>query len=60
MKLEYFVEEMNESLQKVEESVEYIGTHTNVTKTEQLQMMRAIMELSDRIKLIEACMENRH
>jgi hypothetical protein len=60
MKIEHFVEEMGESLLKVEESVEKMKMHTIVNKTEQLQMMQAILELSERIKWIEIFMLSRH
>lgn len=60
MKIEHFVEEMGESLLKVEESVEKMKMHTIVNKTEQLQMMQAILELSERIKWIEIYMLSRH
>lgn len=54
LKIEYFVEVMGESLQKMEQSVEYIESFTNVTKTEQVQIMQALLELSERIKVMEA------
>ncbi|QFF98142.1 hypothetical protein PB01_04530 [Psychrobacillus glaciei] len=60
MKLKYFVEVMGQSIQKVEESVEHMEMHTIVTKTEQHQIMQALLELSERIKWIEAYMVNRH
>ena len=60
MKIEHFVVEMGESLLKVEESVEKMKMHTIVNKKEQLQMMQAILELSERIKWIEIYMLSRH
>ncbi|TQR21327.1 hypothetical protein [Psychrobacillus vulpis] len=53
MNLKYFAEALNQSLQNVEKSVEHMELHTNMTKTQQLQIMQAILELSERIKLIE-------
>lgn len=53
MTVEYLVRVMNRSIQKVEESVEQMERHTNITKTEHHQIMQAVLELSDRIKLIE-------
>ncbi|SER66509.1 hypothetical protein [Psychrobacillus sp. OK032] len=50
---EHFVNVMNHSIQRVEKSVEQMERHTTITKTEQLQLMQAVMELADRIKLIE-------
>ncbi|WP_282246230.1 hypothetical protein [Psychrobacillus sp. NEAU-3TGS] len=44
---------MNHSIQRVEKSVEQMERHTTITKTEQLQLMQAVLELADRIKLIE-------
>ncbi|GGA18963.1 hypothetical protein [Psychrobacillus lasiicapitis] len=50
---EHFVNVMNHSIQRVEKSVEQMERHTSITKTEQLQLMQAVLELADRIKLIE-------
>ncbi|MEI4769546.1 hypothetical protein WAX74_07790 [Psychrobacillus sp. FJAT-51614] len=58
MKIEYFVEVMNQSLRRVGESVEYMEIHSNMNKMEQHQIMQAILELSERIKMIEAYMES--
>ncbi|WP_313892660.1 hypothetical protein [Psychrobacillus sp.] len=49
-----FIEGMTQSLQKVEESVENIELHKHASKTEQHQVMQAVLELSERIKQIEA------
>lgn len=57
MKIEHFVEEMTQSIEKVEESVGNMEIHKNAEKN---QIVQAIMELSERIKLIEAHMESRH
>lgn len=57
MKIEHFVEEMTQSIEKVEESVCNMEIHKSAEKK---QIVQAIMELSERIKLIEAHMESRH
>ncbi|TQR18307.1 hypothetical protein [Psychrobacillus soli] len=51
---EQFVKVMSHSIQRVEKSVEQMERHTTITKTEQVQLMQAVLELADRIKLIEA------
>ncbi|MFJ7970372.1 hypothetical protein [Psychrobacillus sp. NPDC096389] len=50
---EQFVKVMNHSIQRVEKSVEEMERHTTITKTEQVQLMQAVLELADRIKAIE-------
>ena len=57
MKIDHFVEEMTQSIEKVEESVGNMEIHKSAEKK---QIIQAIMELSERIKLIEAYMESRH
>ncbi|MFB5085960.1 hypothetical protein PGC35_01875 [Psychrobacillus sp. PGGUH221] len=59
MKIEYFVQAMNQSIRRVGESVEYMELYSNINKMEQHQIMQAILELSERIKLIEAYMDGR-
>lgn len=59
VKIEYFVQAMNQSLRRVGESVEYMELYSNINKMEQHQIMQAILELSERIKLIEAYMDGR-
>ncbi|ALC86395.1 hypothetical protein AM499_11560 [Bacillus sp. FJAT-22090] len=59
MKIEYFVQAMNQSLRRVGESVEYMELYSNINKMEQHQIMQAILELSERIILIEAYMDGR-
>ncbi|MFJ8064235.1 hypothetical protein ACIQYS_06365 [Psychrobacillus sp. NPDC096426] len=49
-----FVKVMSHSIQKVEKSVEQMERHTTISKTEQVQLMQAVLELADRIKSIEA------
>ena len=53
MTVEYLVQVMNRSIQKVEETVDQIERHTNMSKVDQRQIMQAVLELSDRIKLLE-------
>ena len=53
MTVEYLVQVMNRSLQKVEETVEQVERHTHMSKADQHQIMQAVLELSDRIKLLE-------
>lgn len=53
MTVEYLVQVMNRSLQKVEETVEQVERHTQMSKADQHQIMQAVLELSDRIKLLE-------
>lgn len=53
MTVEYLVQVMNRSIQKVEETVDQVERHTNMSKADQHQIMQAVLELSDRIKLIE-------
>lgn len=57
MNVDHLVEVMGESLQRVEESVVLMGYHSSITKVEQVQMMQAVLELSDRVKRIEALVE---
>lgn len=57
MNVDHLVEVMGESLQRVEESVVLMGYHSNITKVEQVQMMQAVLELSERVKRIEALVE---
>lgn len=44
---------MSHSIQRVEKSVKQMEQHTTITKTEQVQLMQAVLELADRIKSIE-------
>ncbi|MET0959706.1 MAG: hypothetical protein ABWX58_05220 [Psychrobacillus psychrotolerans] len=53
MTVEYLVQVMNRSIQKVEETIDQVERHTNMSKADQHQIMQAVLELSDRIKLIE-------
>jgi len=53
MTVEYLVQVMNRSIQKVEETVDQVERHTNMSKADQHQIMQAVLELSERIKLIE-------
>jgi len=53
MTVEYLVQLMNRSIQKVEETVDQVERHSNMSQTEQHQIMQAVLELSDRIKLLE-------
>ena len=57
MNVDHLVEVMEESLQRVEESVVLMGYHSSITKVEQVQMMQAVLELSERVKRIEALVE---
>ncbi|PZX08293.1 hypothetical protein C7437_1011417 [Psychrobacillus insolitus] len=57
MNVDHLVEVMGESLQRVEESVVLMGYHSSITKVEQVQMMQAVLELSERVKRIEALVE---
>jgi len=57
MNVDHLVEVMGESLQRVEESVVLMGYHSSITKVEQVQMMQAVLELSERVKKIEALVE---
>lgn len=50
---EQFVKVMSHSIQRVEKSVKQMEHHTTITKTEQVQLMQAVLELADRIKSIE-------
>ncbi len=50
---EQFIKVMSHSIQRVEKSVEQMERHTTITKTEQVQLMQAVLELADRIKAIE-------
>ena len=60
MKIKHFVEEMTKSIEKVEASVSNMEILKSTDKAEKQQIVQAIMELSERIKLIEAHMESRH
>lgn len=53
LSVEQFVKVMNHSIQRVEKSVKQMESHTTINKTEQLQLMQAVLELAERIKLIE-------
>lgn len=53
MTVEYLVQVMNRSIQKVEETVGQVERHSHITKVDQHQIMQAVLELSDRIKLLE-------
>lgn len=53
MTVEYLVQVMNRSIQKVEETVDQVERHTHMSKADQHQIMQAVLELSDRIKLLE-------
>ena len=53
LSIEQFVKVMSHSIQRVEKSVEQMERHTTITKTEQVQLMQAVLELAERIKLIE-------
>lgn len=53
MTVEYLVQVMNHSLQKVEETIDQVELQTHMSKADQRQLMQAVMELSDRIKLLE-------
>lgn len=53
LSVEQFVKVMNHSIQRVEKSVKQMESHTTINKTEQHQLMQAVLELSERIKLIE-------
>lgn len=44
---------MNKSISHVEKSVEQMVFQTSMTKTEQQQIMQALLELSEKVKLIE-------
>lgn len=53
MTVEYLVQVMNRSIQKVEETVGQVERHTHMSKADQHQIMQAVLELSDRIKILE-------
>jgi len=53
MTVEYLVQIMNRSIQKVEETIDQVERHTNMSKVDQHQIMQAVLELSERIKLLE-------
>ncbi|SDM42162.1 hypothetical protein SAMN05518871_101180 [Psychrobacillus sp. OK028] len=53
MTVEYLVQVMNRSLRKVEETIDQVEIRTHMSQTDQRQIMQAVLELSDRIKLIE-------
>ena len=48
-----FVNGMNSSIHSVEETFQQMKKGSALTKTEQLQMMQALLELSQRIKILE-------
>ncbi|MFJ7825323.1 hypothetical protein [Psychrobacillus sp. NPDC096623] len=53
MTVEYLVQVMNRSLRKVEETIDQVELQTHMSQADQRQIMQAVLELSDRIKLIE-------
>ena len=57
MTVEYLVQIMNRSIQKVEETVDQVERHTHMSKVDQHQIMQAVLELSDRIKILEMHVE---
>ncbi len=52
-----FVKGMNSSIHSMEETFQQMKKGSALTKTEQLQMMQALLELSQRIKLLEMHIE---
>lgn len=57
MTVEYLVQVMNRSIQKVEATVDQMERYTYMSKTDQHQIMQAVLELSDRIKVLEMHIE---
>ncbi|MEK3974124.1 MULTISPECIES: hypothetical protein [unclassified Psychrobacillus] len=53
MPVKHFVHGMNKSISHVEKSVEQMVFQTSMTKAEQQQIMQALLELSEKVKLIE-------
>ena len=53
MSVQHFVEGMNKSIIHVEKSVEQMVLQTSMTKMEHYQIMQALLELSEKIKLME-------
>lgn len=53
MSVQHFVDGMNKSIIHVEKSVEQMVHQTSMTKLDQQQIMRALIELSEKVKLIE-------
>lgn len=53
MSVQHFVEGMNKSIIHVEKSVEQMVLQTSMTKMEHHQIMQALLELSEKIKLME-------
>lgn len=53
MTVEYLVQIMNRSIRKVEETIDQVELQTHMSKEDQRQIMQAVLELSERIKLLE-------
>ncbi|MCZ8531877.1 hypothetical protein [Psychrobacillus psychrodurans] len=53
MTVEYLVQVMNRSIQKVEATVDQMERYTYMSKADQHQIIQAVLELSDRIKVLE-------
>ena len=51
------VKGMNRSIHSVEETFQQMKMNSTITKTEQHQIMQALLELSQRIKLLEMHIE---
>lgn len=53
MSVQHFVSGMNKSIIHVEKSIEQMVHQTSMTKVEQHQLMQALLELSEKVRLIE-------
>lgn len=53
MSVQQFVNGMNKSIIHVEKSVEQMVHQTSMTKFDQRQIMQALLELSDKVRVIE-------
>lgn len=53
MTTEFLVQVMNRSLRKVEETIDQVELQAHMSQADQRQLMQAVLELSERIKLLE-------
>ena len=53
MSVQQFVNGMSKSIIHVEKSIEQMVYQTSLTKFDQQQMMQALLELSEKVKMIE-------
>lgn len=53
MSVQHFVNGMNKSIIHVEKSIEQMVHQTSMTKVEHHQIMQALLELSEKVRLIE-------